>query len=119
MASTGYRANFSFQYESYFDDVGSFGTRLPDFRAEKYPLPSEAKFHDAQLNFDPVFGGAGGDGVEYQRALGGNYPREQFTVVMITYKREDVLLKSLARLLNQPNLHKVIYYCLFILWHEN
>ena len=61
-----------------------------------------------QLNFDPVFGGAGGDGAEYQRALGGNYPREQFTVVMITYKREDVLLKSLARLLNQPNLHKVI-----------
>ena len=60
-----------------------------------------------QLNFDPVFGGAGGDGAEYQRALGGNYPREQFTVVMITYKREDVLLKSLARLLNQPNLHKV------------
>ena len=70
-------------------------------------MPSEAKFHDAQLGFDPVFGGAGGDGVEYQRALGGNYPREQFTVVMITYKREDVLLKSLARLLNQPNLHKV------------
>ena len=54
-----------------------------------------------------MFGGAGGDGAEYQRALGGNYPREQFTVVMITYKREDVLLKSLARLLNQPNLHKV------------
>ena len=62
-----------------------------------------------ELNFDPVCNGAGGDGVEYQKALGGNFPREQFTVIMPTYKRDDVLIGSLSRLLNQPHLNKVTH----------
>ena len=79
-----------------------------DFRADHFPLPSEAKFHEPKLNFDPVCNGEGGDGTEYQKALGGNYPIQQFTVVMLTYKREDVLYISLSRLVNQPNLNKVV-----------
>ena len=63
----------------------------------------------SSLKFDPICNGAGGDGVEYQKALGGNFPHEQFTVVMLTYKREDVLLISLSRLLNQPSLNKVSF----------
>ena len=104
--SPQYKSNFSFIYENNYAGIGPFGTRLLDFRAENYPLPSEAKFID-NLNFDPVCNGEGGDGVEYQKSLGGNFPREQFTVVMLTYKREDVLLISLSRLNNQPNLNKV------------
>lgn len=46
-------------------------------RNSAYALPSEAKFFDEKLNFDPVCNGAGGDGVEFQKALGGNYPRTE------------------------------------------
>lgn len=46
-------------------------------RNSAYALPSEAKFFDEKLNFDPVCSGAGGDGVEFQKALGGNYPRNE------------------------------------------
>ena len=35
-------------------------------------------------------------------------PQEQFTVVMLTYEREQVLMNSLARLYGLPYLNKVI-----------
>ena len=86
------------------------------------PLPSEEKFYDKRLPFDPICGGAGGDGTQYQvlksyqddyeyifkNALGGNFPREEFTVVILTYKRDDVLIGTLSRLVNQPHLNKVV-----------
>ena len=37
-------------------------------------------------------GGSGGSGKEFSENLGGNVPREQFTVVMLTYEREQVFL---------------------------
>jgi hypothetical protein len=67
------------------------------------------KFYDSSLNFDPVCNGAGGDGTEYQKAMGGNYPREQFTILITTYKRDAVLIGSLSRLTNQPHVNKVKY----------
>ena len=108
LPSPSFTSNFTFYNGMDFNRVGPFGMRMVDFRASEYALPSEAKFYDTSLNFDPVCNGAGGDGVEYQKALGGNYPREQFTVIMPTYKRDDVLIGSLSRLLNQPHLNKVI-----------
>ncbi|CAB0032180.1 unnamed protein product [Trichogramma brassicae] len=48
--------------------------------------------------------GAGGAGKEFSQALGGNHPREQFTVGMLTYEREQVLINSLARLYGLPYL---------------
>ncbi|XP_076059880.1 exostosin like glycosyltransferase 3 isoform X2 [Oratosquilla oratoria] len=71
-------------------------------------LPSEAKFSGSQLGFRPINGGAGGSGKEFSENLGGNSPREQFTIVMLTYEREQVLLNSLARLYGLPYLNKVI-----------
>ena len=52
-------------------------------------------------------GGQGGAGAQFSQAIGGNSPQEQFTVVMLTYQREQVLLNSLARLYGLPYLNKV------------
>lgn len=71
-------------------------------------LPSDAKFLGSEMGFRPIGKGAGGAGKEFSEALGGNYPREQFTIVMLTYEREQVLINSLARLYGLPYLNKVL-----------
>ncbi|XP_055839540.1 exostosin-3 [Episyrphus balteatus] len=71
-------------------------------------LPSEAKFLGSHMGFRPIGKGSGGAGKEFSEALGGNYPREQFTIVMLTYEREQVLMDSLGRLYGLPYLHKVV-----------
>lgn len=71
-------------------------------------LPSEAKFMGSSFGFRPIAQGAGGSGKEFGEVLGGNVPREQFTVVMLTYEREAVLIDSLQRLHSLPHLNKVI-----------
>ncbi|XP_033231975.1 exostosin-3 isoform X1 [Belonocnema kinseyi] len=71
-------------------------------------LPSDAKFLGSEVGFRPVGKGAGGAGKEFSESLGGNYPREQFTIVMLTYEREQVLISSLARLYGLPYLNKVL-----------
>ena len=71
-------------------------------------LPTEAKFYGSGLGFRPINGGEGGSGHEFSLALGGNTPQEQFTVVMLTYEREQVLINSLARLYGLPYLNKVL-----------
>ena len=65
------------------------------------------------LGFRPIQGGEGGAGAEFSQALGGNSPQEQFTVVMLTYEREQVLLNSLARLYGLPYLNKVL-----VIWNS-
>ena len=70
-------------------------------------VPSDAKFLGSTLGFRPIGGGAGGSGKEFQESLGGNVPREQFTIVMLTYEREAVLMNSLQRLMGLPFLNKV------------
>lgn len=70
-------------------------------------LPSDAKFTGSGLGFRPIGSGAGGAGKEFQESIGGNVPGEQFTVVMLTYERETVLLTSLQRLMGLPYLNKV------------
>jgi hypothetical protein len=42
------------------------------------------------MGFRPIGRGAGGAGKEFSENLGGNNPREQFTIVMLTYEREQV-----------------------------
>uniref|UniRef100_A0A5S6QUL4 Glycosyl transferase 64 domain-containing protein n=1 Tax=Trichuris muris TaxID=70415 RepID=A0A5S6QUL4_TRIMR len=71
-------------------------------------LPSEAKFRGSHFGFRPLDGGRGGSGKEFSKALGGNFPKEQFTVVMLTYNREQVLIQALLRLADLPYLNKVI-----------
>uniref|UniRef100_A0A336MS02 glucuronosyl-galactosyl-proteoglycan 4-alpha-N-acetylglucosaminyltransferase n=1 Tax=Culicoides sonorensis TaxID=179676 RepID=A0A336MS02_CULSO len=71
-------------------------------------LPSDAKFVGSSMGFRPIGKGAGGAGKEFSEALGGNQPREQFTIVILTYEREQVLMDSLGRLFGLPYLNKVI-----------
>ncbi|KAL3208781.1 hypothetical protein MRX96_038839 [Rhipicephalus microplus] len=78
------------------------------YRVQEPILPSEAKFMGSSFGFRPVAQGAGGSGKEFGEVLGGNVPREQFTVVMLTYEREAVLIDSLQRLHSLPHLNKVI-----------
>lgn len=76
-------------------------------------MPSEAKFIGSHMGFRPIGKGMGGAGKEFSEALGGNYPREQFTIIMLTYEREQVLMDSLGRLYGLPYLHKVI-----VIWNS-
>lgn len=71
-------------------------------------LPSDAKFIGSEHGFRPIGKGAGGAGKEFCEALGGNQPREQFTIVMLTYEREKVLLNSISMLYGLPYLNKVV-----------
>lgn len=48
------------------------------------------------LGFRPIGGGCGGSGKEFSENLGGNLPREQFTIVILTYEREQVIQSVLA-----------------------
>ncbi|XP_049801082.1 exostosin-3-like isoform X1 [Schistocerca nitens] len=71
-------------------------------------LPSDAKFFGSGADFRPIGNGIGGVGKEFSANLGGNVPREQFTVLMLTYEKEQVLLDSVSRLYGLPYLHKVV-----------
>ncbi|RZB38838.1 exostosin-3, partial [Asbolus verrucosus] len=71
-------------------------------------LPSDAKFMGSGRGFRPIGQGQGGAGKEFSEALGGNSPREQFTVLLLTYEREQVLLDSVARLRGLPYLNSVV-----------
>lgn len=70
-------------------------------------------FIGSEVGFRPIGKGAGGAGKEFSESLGGNYPREQFTIVILTYEREQVLINSLARLYSLPYLNKVL-----IVWNS-
>lgn len=52
---------------------------------------SSSCFLGSGMGFRPIGRGAGGAGKEFCESLGGNYPREQFTIVMLTYQREQVM----------------------------
>ncbi|CAG0914222.1 unnamed protein product [Notodromas monacha] len=71
-------------------------------------LLSEALFRGSGAGFRPLGGGQGGAGKEMSEALGGNLPHEQFTILILTYQREQVLLSALSRFVGLPYLNKVI-----------
>lgn len=71
-------------------------------------LPSSAPFMNTTDAFEVIAGGKGGSGEPFSRAQGGNYPKEQFTIVILTYERELVLMESIQRLVGLQYLNKVI-----------
>lgn len=77
-------------------------------------LPSEAKFLGSSYGFRPIQNGLGGSGREFSENIGGNHPKEQFTIVMLTFERESVLMDSLQRLKGLPYLNKIV-----IVWNAN
>ena len=65
-------------------------------------LPIEAKFISSSHGFRIIGDGAGGSGFEFFPSLGGNSPRQQFTIVIFTYERETILMDMLHRLKGLP-----------------
>uniref|UniRef100_A0AC35U0I7 Glyco_transf_64 domain-containing protein n=1 Tax=Rhabditophanes sp. KR3021 TaxID=114890 RepID=A0AC35U0I7_9BILA len=83
----------------------------PSYLIEDAVLPSEAEFfEETSIGMRPI---GPGTGIEFSKALGGNRVREQFTIVMVTYNRDQVLYSSLERLHQMPYLNKII-----IVWNN-
>ncbi|KAF6028938.1 EXTL3 [Bugula neritina] len=76
-------------------------------------LPTDAKYHGSPYGFRPINGGAGGSGTEFSASLGGNYPHEQFTIVILTYDRSELLQQQLAQFNGLPYLNKVV-----VIWNN-
>lgn len=71
-------------------------------------LPSSAPLRNSSKGFELIGDGMGGAGVEFSKALGGNYPAEQFTIVILTYERELLLIEAIQRLVGLQYLNKVV-----------
>ena len=76
-------------------------------------FPSSAPFYQSAKGFDLIGKGEGGSGKEFSQSLGGNYPKDQFTVVMLTYERELVLMEALQRLVGLQYLNRVV-----VIWNS-
>lgn len=77
--------------------------------------PSEYKFlaSGSDLPYRPINRGLSGAGFEFSRDLGGDWPSEQFTVVLLTYERTQMLLKTLERFRGMPYVNKYL-----IVWNS-
>ncbi|XP_060518039.1 exostosin-3 isoform X2 [Cylas formicarius] len=108
--SPAFRRNFSLlltQGHEVWNDWGDPFRLYPTLPMDPI-LPSDAKFLGSGRGFRPIGNGQGGAGKEFSEALGGNTPREQFTIMLLTYEREQVLLDSISRLRGLPYLHSVV-----------
>ncbi|CAD5114848.1 DgyrCDS3884 [Dimorphilus gyrociliatus] len=81
---------------------------LYPFTPRRLTLPAEATFLGSSLGFRPINGGLGGAGKEFAQALGGDFAREQFTAVLLTFERDSVLMDAIRRLKNVAHLNKVV-----------
>lgn len=110
-ASPSYRRNYSVGLIHGYEAWNEWGEPFALFPQLPWdpPVTSEARFMGSAAGFRPVGAGAGGSGREFSEALGGDRPREQFTVVILTYEREAVLAAAIARLRSLPYLNKVSY----------
>lgn len=114
-SSPSYTHNFTaLQMYSYFfwNEMGAALSDSLEYLTVEPPFPSEFEFGEgAVLGFRPI---APGSGVEFSAAIGGNRPREQFTVVLLTFRRDAVLHAALERLNNMPYLNKVL-----VVWNND
>ncbi|CAG7719164.1 unnamed protein product [Allacma fusca] len=103
-SSVGFKKNFSsvtLERYKFWNSYQLPFNSLP-YNAWSPALPSEEKF----INFSSP--SLPSTEVAFSRSLGGNYPYEQFTIVVLTYKRENILLEFLTKLNGTKFLHKVI-----------
>uniref|UniRef100_A0AC34GPT5 Uncharacterized protein n=1 Tax=Panagrolaimus sp. ES5 TaxID=591445 RepID=A0AC34GPT5_9BILA len=88
-----------------------FVDHSPEFFLEEVPLPSEAEFfNDTSSGMRPI---SPGSGVTFSEALGSNRPREQFTIVIVTFNRDQVLKTRLQDLHEVPFLNRII-----VIWNN-
>ena len=74
----------------------------------KAVLPSEAKFSGSEKGFRPINFGKGGDGKYFKLALGGDVEVESFTILILSYKREQLLMQMIKDFDKLSYLHSVI-----------
>jgi len=77
-------------------------------------LPSSVPLRNSSKGFELIGNGMGGAGAEFSKALGGNYPVEQFTIVILTYKRELALMDTIQHLVGLQYLNKVV-----VVWNDH
>lgn len=108
-ASPTYRRNYSISLLQGYEMWNEWGEPFSLYPQLPWDpvVTSEARFIGSAAGFRPLGAGAGGAGRELGEALGGDRPREQFTIVILTYERETVLAAALARLRGLPYLNKV------------
>lgn len=109
--SPTYRRNFSLafshSYNLWNNPLHSPFHLTPSLPNDPIP-PSEFKFITSNQAYRPLGNGQGGSGFEFSQALGGDYPNEQFTIVILTYERIALLLKTLERLKGMAYLNKIL-----------
>lgn len=100
-SSLVYQRNFSITYAEQYSAWNNLH-HSPFYTFPSLPydpvLPSESKFLGSSFRARPIGDGVGGSGREFAEALGGNFMSEQFTIVILTYERENILLGALQRL---------------------
>lgn len=109
--SPAYLRNFSLILNSHYELWNSHMQnpfRLFPSQPRDPVSPSEYKFLSQDNGFRPIGDGSGGSGNEFARAIGGDYPNEQFTIVLLTYEREALLMKTLERLKGMAFLNKIL-----------
>ncbi|CAH8459488.1 unnamed protein product [Schistosoma rodhaini] len=75
------------------------------------PLPSDAAFvpyGSTNHGLRPINHTINLAGYEFNMNLGGMYPYEQFTIVVLTYDRFNLLCQTLESFLNLPYLHSIL-----------
>ncbi|KAF1762148.1 hypothetical protein GCK72_010410 [Caenorhabditis remanei] len=106
--SVSFAYNFT-EFQLYSYEI--WNTVYSPFRSKEFIInaaepPAEAEFHeDTKIGFRAI---EPGSGVEFSKALGGNRQREQFTVILLTYERDSVLVGALERLHQLPYLNKIL-----------
>ncbi|KAI6232704.1 Exostosin-like 3 [Aphelenchoides fujianensis] len=107
--SAAYHSNMSalgmYTYELW-NKHPHFVDASPEFLAFAAALPSGAEFDEAASSgMRPI---APGSGQEFSLALGGNRIREQFTIVILTHNRDDVLAVMLEKINRCPYVNRVL-----------
>ncbi|CAI2723675.1 unnamed protein product [Schistosoma spindalis] len=80
------------------------------------PLPSDAAFvpyASTNHGLRPINHTINLAGYEFNMNLGGMYPYEQFTILILTYDRFNLLCQTLENFLNLPYLHSIL-----VIWNN-
>ncbi len=89
------------------------GHYLLPFKPMNEALPSSVQFSEDSSEYMPIGNGQGGDGHSFVQSLGGDKSIEHFTIIILTYNREMILLESLQRLAGLKYLNRVL-----VIWNN-
>lgn len=110
-ASQSFRRNlslaFTLNYDLWNEPLSSPLKMYPSLPNDPVS-PSEFKFLTPEAEYRPIAEGLGGSGAEFSHSLGGDHPNEQFTIVLLTYERKLMLMKTLERLKGLAYLNKIL-----------